>query len=506
MVGIWFVALGGCRDHSPIEVRVVPPDPVVPLVRTVVLDTPVDARVAAHWSIGDRPFSTLSPRGRTHQLDLIGLAPDTDHTVSLTMLPDGPPVPLPPLQIRTDPLPQPFPDRILHVGRPEGAEPGDTLVEFSSPGSASYAAIFDPEGTILWLYAGPDRLWGLHRTHRGTLMGLDPLGSAVEITVLGQQVGRWSGAWGHGGTPVAAGALHHEIALLGDDTLLSLVHDVVEVDDFRVDYTDPDVLQTADVLVDRAVRLAADGTIVAEVSLLDVLPPERIGFQSLNRLHGGFDWTHANGVAVDPVDDDWVISARHVDTVFKVDPDTGEVAWLLANPTHWPADDEALRLKPVGEVLWPYHQHAPSFGPSGELILFDNGNHRATPGTGEVRLESDEAWSRVVAFDIDAARREIRQAWSFEPDGQRLFSGAEGDADWLPTTGHVLSLWGYVTHTDGVPNADRGLGDLSVRIIEFDPSTGQIHLDLELSSPADQVPAGWNSYRVERLAPLTGSW
>ena len=58
--------------------------------------------------------------------------------------------------------------------------------------------------------------------------------------------------------------------------------------------------------------------------------------------------------------------------------------------------------------------------PAGTLLIFDNGNHRASPFDGTVPLLNDETYSRAVEYAVDEENMEVRQAWEYEEDASPL--------------------------------------------------------------------------------------
>lgn len=266
--------------------------------------------------------------------------------------------------------------------------------------------------------------------------------------------------------------------------------------------TDPAARGPARVRVDRVVEFHPDGTVERTLALEEVLSLERLGYGSLGLVDGARDWSHANTAALSPSGDGLLLSARHQDAVFEVDRSTGALRWLLANPANWPPELEAKRLQPIGALSWPYHMHAPELEADGRLLLFDDGNFRASPWTGEPQLDAADTWSRVVEYQLDVEAGTVEQTWEFELPGARMYSGAEGDVDRMPLTGNVLSLWGFVSHVDGIALVDVGKGNRSVRLVEFEPATGEVVLHLEFSSDGALLPLGWDGYRAQRIPAL----
>lgn len=93
------------------------------------------------------------------------------------------------------------------------------------------------------------------------------------------------------------------------------------------------------------------------------------------------DWAHINTVSYDPKTNTVLVSPRNLHSAFAVDWTTNELKWILCNPKFWkgtPYYDKVL--KPEGEFLWHYQQHAVYRLPhdldgnpdTSHIIMFDN--------------------------------------------------------------------------------------------------------------------------------------
>ena len=99
------------------------------------------------------------------------------------------------------------------------------------------------------------------------------------------------------------------------------------------------------------------------------------------------DWTHANSIAIDPSDQNLIISVRHQAWVVKVDyangSGDGHIIWKLGNQGNF-----ALASgDPTSD--WFSYQHDVEFQSNGLLTLFDNGNYRIAQMGGDSR---GQAW------------------------------------------------------------------------------------------------------------------
>jgi hypothetical protein len=148
---------------------------------------------------------------------------------------------------------------------------------------------------------------------------------------------------------------------------------------------------------DKVVEMTKEGEVVWEWRAWQHLDPEvdRITLQDWRD-----EWTHANTVDELP-GGDILVSFRNISTVVIIDRRTGKIRW---------------RLGP--EVL--AQQHYPNLLPNGNILIFDNGTHRAS---------SPFTFSRVL--EIDPAQKRI--VWSYQDRPLfNFYSPYEGSAQRLP--------------------------------------------------------------------------
>lgn len=174
------------------------------------------------------------------------------------------------------------------------------------------------------------------------------------------------------------------------------------------------------------------------------------------------DYAHVNSIQRIEPSGDIIFSARHQDTIYRIDRKTGDFNWTLggkfsvATPNR-PVDDprggfsHAHYTRLVGNTLW----------------VFDNAN-----------LFQDLP-SRVVAYQLDSKPQPNRMTFQFlEPNGKQRY--AAGSVEVIDDN-HILIGWGAVAPGD-TRTPQRG-----VSIVRLDDRKEIFSMDL---SP------GWISYRV----------
>ena len=112
---------------------------------------------------------------------------------------------------------------------------------------------------------------------------------------------------------------------------------------------------------------------------------------------GGVDLLHINSIDRQP-DGDYIVSARHLDAVFRIDRATGQVLWMLGGNSV-ANDDGAAKMTIIGDPLGgPKRMHDARLNSAGVLTMFDNQS-----GTGHP--------PRVVAYQLDETAHTATMLW-----------------------------------------------------------------------------------------------
>ena len=463
---------------------------------TLAVDRPATVEVTLEGG-GERVQWRFDVDAGAQALPLVGLLPDTTFSGSVTAVSEGGAIEAP-LEITTAALPDDYPLLEPLVHRPEAMSPGWTFLPFDGIAWGKYFAMLDEQLRPRWLWVPPNPVTE-GRVVDGTVWWIG--GGAIQgHTLLGERVARYASWENSSGSILVDGvrSFHHEAFPL-DDGFLTLSTALVEEE--RYPTRDLRGHRPATLLASTIVDVASDGTVRAQVDLSEVLDPRRVSwtsFELVEREEGEvLDWSHANGVI--PTDDDaWIVSLRHQDAVVKVDR-TGALRWILGTPDGWREPWSDALLEPVGEVTWPYHPHAPELLPDGGLLLFDNHNYGSTPYDPPVDRPPPQV-SSLVIYDIDEVAGTVSERWRFDAlQPAPLFAFALGDADGL-ANGNVLGVWGWVESELGVSYESMGRGIRGAHIVEVDPATDTLVLDLRMSSAVYETqPVGWSAYRAQRL-------
>jgi arylsulfate sulfotransferase len=470
----------------------------------VVLDISNDTK---SWTIEFAAYQT------EHTLPVLGFYPDKTHEIAVHVISqDGQRRTFDkPLQLTTDPLPDGFPTIVVNRSEPDKMEPGYTLFDIIPEGNnAEFGAmivIVDESGTVVWYQIG-SRYTDVRQTANGNLIYLQ--GSEyIEMDMLGNSVREWK-AMGSSKNeiseiPVATPSMHHEVFPMENGNFLTLSIEARSFSNYPTKAWKPDSpRETVMVAGDLVVEFAPDGSTVNEWSLLDLLDPYRIGYDSLGKYWDSFfgtktrDWSHANSVIHDPRDDSVIVSIRHQDAVVKFSRKTGKLIWILGSHDNWDTRKFGkYLLKPVNDqqYFFPFHQHSPMILPSGNLMLYDNGNYRANPY--KKTLHYSKNFSRAVEYAIDEKNMTIELVWEHgQFTEERVFSGALGDANYLPKTGNILIAHGNIFEK-------KPGNKLSAQIIEVTHTTPAVEVfNLVIFDETPDPSNGWRVYRSERISSL----
>ncbi len=440
---------------------------------------------------------SLQPGGR-YQLSIELRAGDSLWSAGLDLRARAAGIELPSLTVLgEDPRPGP-PGILFNLMQEEHYERG-TLV------------VVDGRGALRWLFCAPKKITDARLLPNGQILCLVGKDEAWQIDLAGQPVRRWHAAGllddaPPESVPVACDTFHHELLPLSDSCWTVLSTELVRLDypTSEIDPASPRIPTW--VVGDSIVEFnPTTGAVLRRWSLLELLDPQRLGYLSLSGLYNGAygrrtaDWSHGNALLFDARDDSYIVSLRHQDALVKLSRQSGQLRWILGDPQGWQEPWQELLLEAPDDFLWPFHQHAPSFGPDGQLLLFDNGNFRALPF--DPPKQATESFSRAVLLDIDENAGRVAQTWSYRGSAP-FYSPWLGDADWLPERGSVLITDGGRTlDAEGTPSNDVRAGHHFGRILEVAFPTGALLFELQVGDPRPDTTR-WAVYRAEAVGDL----
>jgi len=451
-----------------------------PLAGVLQLTTDLATRISVSVNDGtdvwERHFYDYAT---AHSVPLLGFKPGRTNEITITaydrqrnQVTAGQP-----LVFITSPLPTNFPNIVLLHSEPDRMEPGYTLFCVYMHGNTVwYVVIVDNAGEVVWYNMAPTTS-DVRRLDNGNLF-MPWTTNFVEMDLLGQTVNSWFvpltplGINDHDGVPTDHG------------TILYLSTATEVVSNYPTSMTNSQApLATAKILYEKVVEISAtNAAVLSTWSPINVLDPKRITYLIVPST-GGWDSEHCNAVIEDPRDDSLIVSMRNQNAVIKFSRATGQLRWILGPHENWGPVWQRYLLTPVGTpFLWQYGQHSPIITPQGTLILFDDGNFRASPF--DPPVPDTNNYTRAVEYSIDEQAMEVSQVWDYGRTNvaQRLFVDHEGNAEPEPQTGNVLIDFGAVDYVNGVPPSPFGPSAWMARMQEVThDAVPQIVFDLAIS-------------------------
>ncbi|MFW2333753.1 aryl-sulfate sulfotransferase, partial [Ilumatobacter sp.] len=382
-------------------------------------------------------------------------------------------------------VPDDFPR--FRIDRSGPTDPGWYVTSVRTPGATTeYLAILDARGVPVWYKGVEGGVIDVQRRADGRLVFVQPLGPRYGVdpdrgyvaTTLFGTVTEELLAVPDTFDPDLAGidmpADHHEYLALPGGGRALLVYPVID----GVDLT---VLGSGfvadDEIADGVIQeIAADDSLVwswktsdhfnYDVSFpirwgpLDGYPGNEVDIYHLNSLQQVADGTG-----------DYVVSARHMDNIFRVDRGTGAVDWVLGQvPSDAPQATKDAQLTIVGDASGgPRRPHDARLN-GDVLTLYDN-----RTATGEP--------ARALAYRIDMTARTATLLWQIEDELGRSSPGLGSNR--ITDDGTILVSWGggiqpvfgeYTPGLDPLLEITQVEGGNAYRILKEPPSAFSLAL------------------------------
>ena len=452
------------KDIDNADVIVNPYD-ISPLTALIIFKT--DKEVSPKVTIeGEDELSTFTntfDKGKEHYLPIYGLYPDKDNTVVVEYGDVRKE-----FTIKTEALPEDF---ILPTE--VNANKDELLNElyFFTPSSKGYTCAYDVNGDVRW-YLTNYALWDNKRLNNGHLMVSTErlvnnpyyMTGLYEIDLLGKIYKEYS----------LPGGYHHDYFEMPNGNLL------VASDDFN---------SGEGTVEDFIVELDRDtGEVVKTFDLKDILNMEDGKSENWSQ----YDWFHNNSVWYDKKTNSITLSGRHQDAVINIDYDSGDLNWIIGDPTNWSAEYQKYFFTPVGDDFeWQWSQHAAMITPEGYVFIFDNGNNKSK--NKDEYVSAEDSYSRGVMYKIDTENMTIEQVFEYGKErGSEFYSPYISDVDYLEKDHYVIHSGGIV-YVDGKnSNQPAGIGGADKLVSDtVEYKDGEIVFEIVLPT---------NNYRVEKMS------
>ena len=460
------------EDDFPTELKdidnadvIVNPYEISPLTALIIFktETSVSPKVTIE---GDDELSTYEytfDEGTEHYLPIYGLYPDRDNTVVVEYGDVKKE-----FTITTEALPDDF---ILPTSVDANKDELSNDLYFFTPSSDGYTCAYDVNGDVRW-YLTINSIWEVNRLDNGHLMlSTERLVNSpyymtglYEMDMLGKIYKEYS----------LPGGYHHDYYEMPNGNLLVASDDFTSGDGTVEDYI---------------VELDRDtGEVVKTFDLKDVLNMEDGKSENWTQ----YDWFHNNSVWYDEESNSITLSGRHQDAVINIDYDSGDLNWIIGDPTNWSREYQKYFFTPVGDDFeWQWSQHAAMITPEGYVFIFDNGNNKSK--NEDEYVPAEDSYSRGVMYKIDTEEMTIEQVFEYGKErGSEFYSPYISDVDYLDSDHYIIHSGGIVyvdgknsNQPAGISGADRLVSDT----VEY--KDGEVIFEIILPT---------NNYRVEKMS------
>ena len=411
-------------------------------------------------------FTHTFNASQEHLLSIYGLYADYNNEVIIEYEVDGETISKT-VNIQTEELPDDF---ILPTRVEADKENLDNQLYFFTPSSSGYTCAYDVNGDVRW-YLTNYALWKIDRLENGHLLVsterlINPpyyMTGLYEMDLLGKIYVEYS----------LPGGYHHDYYEMENGNLL------IASDDFN---------NAKGTVEDYIVELDREtGEIVKTFDLKNVLNMS----DGKSENWTDYDWFHNNSVWYDENTNSITLSGRHQDAVINIDYETGELNWIIGDPTNWSEEYQKYFFTPIGDDFeWQWSQHAAMITPEGYVFILDNGNNKSK--IKEEYVPASESYTRGVMYKIDTDNMTIEQIWQYGKErGSDYYSPYISDVDYLDAN-HYIVHSGGIAYKDGeVLNQPAGLaGADELKSITTELLNDEIIFEIELPT---------NNYRVEKM-------
>lgn len=447
---------------------IVNPYEISPLTALVIFET--DEEVSPTITVvGKDEHSTFThtfDANTVHYLPIYGLYADTSNEVVISY---GDVEKR--LEIKTEALPDDF---IMPTSVEAQKSMLDNELYFFTPSSSGHTCAYDVNGDVRW-YLTINALWEINRLSNGHLMVSTErlvnspyyMSGLYEMDLLGKIYTEIS----------LEGGYHHDYFELPSGNLL------VASNDFN---NDDGTVEDVIVELDRNT-----GKIVKTWDLKDILNMEDGKSENWTQ----YDWFHNNSVWYDEATNSITLSGRHQDAVINIDYETGELNWIIGDPTNWSEEYQKYFFTPVGDDFeWQWSQHAAMITPEGYVFILDNGNNKSK--IEEEYVPAEDSYTRGVMYKIDTDKMTIEQVWEYGKErGSEFYSPYISDVDYLAKDHYIVHSGGIV-YVDGKnSNEPAGLGGADALVSDtVELLDDEVIFELVLPT---------NNYRVEKMSLYT---
>lgn len=187
-----------------------------------------------------------------------------------------------------------------------------------------------------------------------------------------------------------------------------------------------------------------------------------------------YDWAHINAFEYIPGEDAMIASYRNIHTIAKIDLNTQEIIWLLANPDFYKGtEQEAKVLAPAPGVKWFFQQHGVKIlehintgnEKKIKITLFDNHTANRRP----VNYFDDVKKSNIMVFTINEKEMSVEMNQCITVPLSITRSNVEFDK----TTNSIYAMCANIKDEEV---------DSRAKILGYNYNTGECITDISLNN------------------------
>ena len=187
-----------------------------------------------------------------------------------------------------------------------------------------------------------------------------------------------------------------------------------------------------------------------------------------------YDWAHINAFEYIPGEDAIIASYRNIHTIAKIDLNTQEIIWLLANPDFYKGtEQEAKVLAPAPGVKWFFQQHGVKIlehintgnEKKIKITLFDNHTANRRP----VNYFDDVKKSNIMVFTINEKEMSVEMNQCITVPLSITRSNVEFDK----TTNSIYAMCANIKDEEV---------DSRTKILGYNYNTGECITDISLNN------------------------
>jgi hypothetical protein len=386
-------------------------------------------------------------------------------------------------------LPPDFPP--YNIDRPGSPQPGWYMggMGWSVPPTSKFVVILDNHGAVIW-YKRTDNQFVLDAKPwpNGNVAWVPQLGPAFGTDAArGYRVNALNGNLvAHLKTGAGTATDHHDMVSLpgGNRAMITYVQRPGPANLTALGagyFADDSALDNRIQELTPANAVVFDWNSADHFNVNETTFPQR--FNPPPSSHGGaVDLLHINSIDRQP-DGDYIVSARHLDAVFRIDHPSGTVLWKLGGSAVANKDGAAHMTILNDPLGGPKRMHDARLGADGVLTMFDNRS-----GTGQP--------PRVVAYRLDETAHTATMLWQRTYPDPAASSFGLGSARITPE-GSVVISWSVLQpmmeelDADGdrmLAVSDPAPGALSYRFIKVPTATYDRQVLLQNAGGNVQAP------------------